>query len=90
MIGAAAERLARGAWSPSRRETAGIVYHVYEGRGRTEIGPTTIEWERGDTFCIPAWAPYRHEARKTSYLFRYDDRPLLEAIGAYRSEASAS
>ena len=32
----------------------------------------------------------RHEARKDTFLFRYDDRPVLEAIGAYRSEASAS
>ena len=90
VIGAAAERLSRAAWSPSRRETAGIVYHVYEGRGRTVIGDTTLSWERGDTFCVPAWMPYRHEALKNSYLFRYDDRPVLEAIGAYRAEASAS
>ncbi|MDB5028839.1 MAG: hypothetical protein JWO66_2528, partial [Candidatus Eremiobacteraeota bacterium] len=27
---------------------------------------------------------------KDTYLFRYDDRPVLEAIGAYRREASAS
>jgi gentisate 1,2-dioxygenase len=90
VIGAAAERLVRGGSSPACRETAGIVYHVVHGRGATVAGTARLEWEKGDTFCIPSWTPYRHEAAKDSYLFRYDDRPVLEAIGAYRREASAS
>ena len=90
VIGAAAERLAGKTSAPARRETAGIVYHVYQGRGLTRVGDRAIEWEQGDTFCIPAWAPYRHEAAKSTYLFRFDDRPVLEAIGAYRTQATAS
>ena len=90
VIGAAAERIAKGGSSPTRRETAGVIYHVYKGRGSTTIGAERFDWERGDTFCVPAWMPYRHEAAKDTALFRYDDRPVLEAIGAYRSEASAS
>ncbi len=89
-IGASAERVARGASSPTRRETAGVIYHVYRGRGTTTVGTAVLAWEKGDTFCIPSWMPYRHEASKDTYLFRYDDRPVLEAIGAYRREASAS
>ena len=85
-IGAGAERLSANCSSPTRRETAGVVYHVYEGRGVTQIGAEVVSWERGDTFCVPAWMPYRHEAARDTYLFRYDDRPVLEAIGAYRSE----
>ena len=34
VIGAAAERIARGSSSPTRRETAGIVYHVYAAAAR--------------------------------------------------------
>lgn len=90
VIGAAAERLAKNTSSPQRRETAGIVYHVYEGSGSTAVGATKLSWKKGDTFCIPAWAPYRHEAATKSFLFRFDDRPVLEAIGAYRAERSAS
>lgn len=90
VIGCAAERLSAKTSSPSRRETAGIVYHVYEGRGTTKVGGETLHWERGDTFCIPSWAPYRHDAQRETYLFRFDDRPVLEAIGAYRAESSAS
>jgi gentisate 1,2-dioxygenase len=52
----------------------------------TRVGGEVLEWQRGDTFCIPAWSPYRHEAARDTYLFRYDDRPILEAIGAYRAE----
>jgi gentisate 1,2-dioxygenase len=90
VIGAAAERVVGGGSSPTRRETAGVVYHVYKGRGFTIAGETRLDWEKGDTFCIPSWTPYRHEAAKDTYLFRYDDRPVLEALGAYRREASAS
>src|ERR1700736_5937638 len=90
VIGAAAEGIARGGSSPSRRETAGIVYHVYKGRGLTSVGEKLLEWEKGATFCIPSWMPYRHEEAKDTYLFRYADRPVLEAIGAYRMEATAS
>ena len=86
-IGAAAERLAGGAASPAQRETAGIVYHIYEGSGTTTVGEQRLTWTKGDTFCIPAWAPYRHEASSDTYLFRFDDRPVLEAIGAYRTQA---
>jgi gentisate 1,2-dioxygenase len=90
VIGAAAERLGAKTSSPQRRETAGIVYHVFEGRGVTRVGDQTLSWEQGDTFCIPSWAPYRHDALRDTYLFRYDDRPVLEAIGAYRAESSAT
>jgi gentisate 1,2-dioxygenase len=90
VIGAGAERVSARSSSPTRRETAGVIYHVYQGRGRTQIGETTLEWQQGDTFCVPAWQPYRHDAAKDTYLFRFDDRPVLTAIGAYRSEVSAS
>ena len=90
VIGAAAERLAKSASSPARRETAGVIYHVFEGAGTTTIGDAKLTWKKGDTFCIPAWMPYRHEASAKTLLFRYDDRPVLEAIGAYRVESSAS
>jgi len=89
-VGAAAERIAKGASSPMRRETAGVIYHVVKGRGVTAVGDARLAWERGDTFCIPAWHPYRHEAAKDAYLVRCDDAPALDALGAYRSEASAS
>jgi len=85
-LGAAAERLAAGARSPRRRETASSVYHVYAGTGSTIIGDTTVTWEQGDTIAIPAWMPFEHHAQDASYLFRFDDKPLLDALGYYRCE----
>jgi gentisate 1,2-dioxygenase len=84
ILGAAAERIDAGAAAPQRRETASSVYHVYSGSGRSTVGDVSFTWQQGDTFCIPAWAPYEHRAATRSYLFRMDDKPLLAAVGAYR------
>ena len=88
-IGASAERVRGGSATPLVRETAGVIYHVHEGSGATTIGETTLEWKQGDTFCVPSWMPYVHHAHENAYLFRYDDRPVLEAIGAYRAERAS-
>lgn len=89
-IGAQAERIDRGATSGRRRETASAVYHVRSGRGKSRIGDQTIAWETSDTFAVPAWAPFEHvnEGAEPAYLFRYDDRPLLDAMRVYRTEAA--
>ncbi len=89
VIGAAAERIDATASSRVRRETASVIYHVYSGEGRTIVDREVLQWRRGDTFCIPSWMPYRHEAATDAFLFRYDDRPVLESIGAYRREPQA-
>lgn len=83
-IGASAERIDAGTTSPERRETTSAVYHVVEGTGSTGVGEAQLEWKRGDTFAVPAWMPYMHSASEKTYLFRFDDRPLLDALGAYR------
>lgn len=84
-IGASAERIDAGTKSPERRETTSAVYHVVEGAGATRVGSKQLDWARGDTFVIPSWMPYVHAATENAYLFRFDDRPLVEALGAYRS-----
>jgi gentisate 1,2-dioxygenase len=87
-VGASALRIAPGATTPLVRETASSILHVYEGAGTSTIGETTIAWKRGDTLAVPAWHDVRHTADATgpAYLFSMDDRPLLEALGAYRRE----
>jgi gentisate 1,2-dioxygenase len=88
-IGARAERLSGGVRSPGRRMTASNIFNVIAGRGRTIVGATTLEWEQGDTFAVPAWYPHAHEAlgAETAYLFSYSDRPMLESLGIYREDA---
>lgn len=86
VIGASAERLDAGAESPSTLETASSVYHVIQGSGYSTVGDQTLTWKQGDTFCIPAWHRYQHCANgsETVYLYRFDDRPMLKALGFYR------
>lgn len=88
VLGGSAERIAAGSSAPSRRETTSSVYHVVSGKGRSIIGDAEYKWEAGDTFCIPSWYKYQHFAdeKEKVYLYRFDDRPMLDALGFYRSE----
>ncbi|KAJ5149437.1 Cupin 2 conserved barrel [Penicillium atrosanguineum] len=86
VLGGCAERISAGSSAPSRRETTSSVYHVVSGNGRSIIGDAEYEWEAGDTFCIPSWYKYQHFADEKVYLYRFDDRPMLDALGFYRSE----
>jgi gentisate 1,2-dioxygenase len=62
------------------------VYHVIEGSGYTTIDGKKYSWRQGATFCVPAWQEYQHFADKDGkvYLYRFDDRPMLKALGFYR------
>lgn len=86
-LGAQCERIEASSSSPRVRENASSVYHVIDGSGRTTIGDKTIQWEKGDTFAVPAWQPFSHEATTSTFLFRFDDIPMLKALGYYRNEA---
>jgi gentisate 1,2-dioxygenase len=84
-LGAYAERIDAGTSSPVRQSTVSHVYVVRSGRGRTIAGSKTIEWEPGDTFAIPTWEAFHHEALDgTAYLFAMHDRPLIDALGYYQ------
>jgi gentisate 1,2-dioxygenase len=52
------------------------------------MGEKTFPWKQGDTFCIPSWQKYQHVAspEETVYLYRFDDQPMLKALGFYRTE----
>lgn len=72
------------------QETASSVYHVIEGSGCTTIGEEKYTWESGDTFCIPSWYPFQHftngrEGGDPVYLYRFDDKPMLNSLGFYRT-----
>jgi gentisate 1,2-dioxygenase len=80
ILGGAAERLQAECSSPSRRETASSVYHVISGCGYSTVGGEKLIWEKGDTFCVPSCAG------ESVYLYRFDDKPMLTALGFYRTE----
>lgn len=88
ILGGSAARISAGTSSPKFQETASSVYHVIEGSGYTTIGDDTFSWEKGDTFCVPSWYPYQHfasEGQHSVYLYRFDDKPMLIALGFYRT-----
>ena len=87
IMGAAAERIDAGTSSPAVCETIGSVYHVVAGTGTSRVGDVELSWEQGDTFAAPAWHRLEHRAAGAgaSYLFRYDDRPMIDALGLYRA-----
>ncbi|TVY91553.1 Gentisate 1,2-dioxygenase [Lachnellula willkommii] len=87
-LGGRAERLNAGKSSPAVRETASAVYHVIEGSGSTIIDGKKVEWKKSDTFCIPSWHKYQHFANdgERVYLYRFDDKPMINALGFYRTE----
>lgn len=88
ILGGCAERLDASTCSPAIRETASAVYHVIAGSGTSQVGDETLTWRTGDTFCIPSWYKYQHFASdgETVYLYRFDDKPMLTALGFYRTE----
>ncbi|KAH8892861.1 RmlC-like cupin [Thozetella sp. PMI_491] len=88
VLGGSAERLAAGSSSPAVQETSSSVYHIVSGKGHSIVGETTIDWEAGDTFCVPSWHRYQHfaDGKETVYLYRFHDKPMLNALGFYRAE----
>ncbi|KAH8819182.1 RmlC-like cupin domain-containing protein [Xylogone sp. PMI_703] len=86
-LGGCAERLNAGQSSPVAQETASSVYHIIEGSGHSIIDNQKISWRKGDTFCVPSWYKYQHfaDAGETVYLYRFDDKPMLMALGFYRT-----
>lgn len=47
-----------------------------------------LKWKKGDTFCVPSWYRYQHTAGEdeTVYLYRFDDKPMIEALGFFVEE----
>ncbi|EFX02365.1 gentisate-dioxygenase [Grosmannia clavigera kw1407] len=88
IIGASAEKLHAGNASPPVRETASSVYHIIQGTGHSTVGDTILTWKQGDTFAVPAWHRYQHFADSAGdvFLYRFDDKPMLNALGFYRVE----
>ncbi|PVI02341.1 RmlC-like cupin [Periconia macrospinosa] len=83
-----AERINSHKSTPIRRETTSCVYHVISGSGESRIGEKVLGWKKSDTFCVPSWYPYQHTAGggETVYLYRFDDKPMIEALGFYVEE----
>jgi len=74
----------------SHRHTASVIYHVWRGSGVSYVGDKRFEWEQGDSFVVPLWQYHRHEnsSKDPAIFFVMSDKPLMDAIGHYREEAT--
>jgi gentisate 1,2-dioxygenase len=74
----------------AHRHTSTVIYHVFRGKGATQIGERRFDWEQGDSFVVPLWYGHCHLNRSASdeaILFSMSDAPVIKALGFYREEA---
>ncbi len=86
-MGVHIERLESGSRTRRQRSTVDHVFVVLEGNGETMVGDDRVEWEFGDTFAIPAWNKYEHNAASDAVIFDLSDEPLKRFSHYYRFEA---
>ena len=87
-LGYGAQLIRAGEQTRFKRETSSTVHVVMQGRGQTEIGGRTFDWEENDIFVVPNFLWRRHVAKGTgdAILYTMSDAPLLEKIGQYRAQ----
>jgi gentisate 1,2-dioxygenase len=85
-MGTFLQLLPKGFSSARYRSTDATVFVCTEGKGRTRIGDTTIEWGPKDIFVAPSWHWITHEADSEAVLFSYSDRPIHEKLGLFREQ----
>jgi gentisate 1,2-dioxygenase len=83
------QMLSPGEQTKPHRHTSTAIYHAFKGRGFSVIGDTRYDWETGDSFVIPLWRWHYHgnSSKEPAVLFSINDRPLMEALGFYRTES---
>ncbi len=89
-IQCALQLLTPGDETDTHRHTSTVIYHVFRGKGATQIGDQEFEWEQGDSFVVPLWYDHRHSNRSLSeeaILFSMSDAPVLKVLDLYREES---
>jgi gentisate 1,2-dioxygenase len=71
------------------RSTDATIYCVKEGRGKTTVGDSCLDWKEHDVFVVPSWYPVRHEIETAAILFSFSDRAAQTALGLWREEELA-
>lgn len=85
-MGTFMQLLPKGFVTAGYRSTDATVFTAVEGRGRTRIGETVLEWGPRDVFVIPSWTRHIHEADEDAVLFSFSDRPVQEKLGLFRED----
>jgi gentisate 1,2-dioxygenase len=81
-----------GEETAGHRHTYSHLYHVFEGRGVTEVDDQELAWDQGDCLVVPNWTWHRHrnlQPQTPAILFSMNDRPVLDMLGLLREEPRA-
>lgn len=67
--------------------SSGEIYHVIQGRGKTEGPDDSLEWKAGDTLFLPGGRTWTHSAREDVVLYVVTNEPQLafEGLGPPRA-----
>ena len=83
-IAAYLQLLPKGFTTSRYRSTDATVFTAIEGRGRTRVGDTVLEWGPRDVFVVPSWKPVVHETDGDAVIFSFSDRAVQEKLGIWR------
>ena len=84
------QMLRPGETTKAHRHTAGAIYHVVQGRGRSIVRGQEMEWDEKDVFCVPGWAYHEHanaSATEPAVLFSFTETPVLRSLNLSREQA---
>jgi gentisate 1,2-dioxygenase len=71
-----------------KRETCGTFIVVIEGKGKSEIGGQTFDWEQNDIMVVPnfVWRKHTNTGSGDAIIYTVSDSALLRSIGQYRAQ----
>jgi gentisate 1,2-dioxygenase len=83
-----AQLLRPGEATLPKRETSSTFIVVMDGKGKSEIGGETFDWEPNDILVVPNFIWRRHINTGTgdAVLYTVSDSALLQNIGQYRAQ----
>ena len=83
-----AQLLRPGEETLSKRETCGTFIVVIDGKGKSEIGGQTFDWEANDIMVVPnfLWRRHINTGSGDAVLYSVTDAALLKNIGQYRAQ----
>ncbi len=71
-----------------KRETCGTFMVVIAGKGKSEIGGQTFDWEENDIMVVPnfLWRRHINTGSSDAIIYTVSDSALLKNIGQYRAQ----
>jgi gentisate 1,2-dioxygenase len=83
-----AQLLRPGEATLPKRETSSTFIVVMDGKGKSEIGGQTFDWEPNDIMVVPnfVWRRHINTGSSNAVLYTVTDAALLKNIGQYRAQ----